>query len=170
MWQDEHVIELADGGGSGWAVDINKHGEIIGHWYADPAPPHIGMFIWRDGEMRSLGSFTGYLEYASAINNHGQVVGVADVNATASLRGFIWERGVLTDLNTLLRPGSRWLIVEAYDINDSGQIVGVGHRDGLRHRAVLLTPVAYEADPSADESADLDDLGIWIGDTDKSVP
>jgi len=43
------------------------------------------------------------------------------------------------DLNGLIPAGARWLLTEARDINDSGQIVGTGIFDG-QVRAFLLTP------------------------------
>jgi len=39
----------------------------------------------------------------------------------------------------LIPAGARWLLTEARDINDSGQIVGTGIFDG-QVRAFLLTP------------------------------
>jgi probable HAF family extracellular repeat protein len=47
----------------------------------------------------------------------------------------------MLDLNNLTPPDSGWLLTEAKDINDAGQIVGIGIVDGRQH-AFLLTPVA----------------------------
>jgi hypothetical protein len=38
----------------------------------------------------------------------------------------------MTDLNSLLPTGSRWQLVDAYAINDSGQIVGYGNINGAQ--------------------------------------
>jgi uncharacterized membrane protein len=50
----------------------------------------------------------------------------------------IWQGGVAIDLNRLI-TSSGWMLTSATGINDSGQIVGVGLRDG-QVRAFLLNP------------------------------
>ncbi len=52
------------------------------------------------------------------------------------------------DLNTVLPPGSGWVLERATGISDAGQIVGVGTLDGAT-RGFLLTPPA--------------DLAVWQG-------
>ena len=47
--------------------------------------------------------------------------------------------GVMTDLNQLIPQGSGWYLVDAFDINDAGQIVGRGLIGGEMH-AFVLTP------------------------------
>jgi probable HAF family extracellular repeat protein len=56
---------------------------------------------------------------ARAINNHGQVVGMAST-ASGRSRAFLWQNGVMTDLGSLREQGSS----DAVDINDRGQVVG----------------------------------------------
>ena len=63
------------------------------------------------------------ISLAFGINDHGQVVGQS-IGAGGS-RAFLWEDGVMTDLNTLAAPGSPFLIY-ANDINDRGEIAGQG--------------------------------------------
>ena len=53
---------------------------------------------------------------------------------------FVWDGGVITDLNDLIGAESGWILSEATGINTDGQIVGVGSLDGERG-AFLLTPV-----------------------------
>lgn len=66
-----------------------------------------------------------------AINNHNVVVGQGEVSAAvASARptvGFMYDinTDVITDLNTLLPCGSDYRIVDAYDINDAGEILAL---------------------------------------------
>jgi probable HAF family extracellular repeat protein len=56
------------------------------------------------------------------MNNRGQVVGQS-LGANGS-RAFLWENGVLLDLNTVLPPGSSLTLLYAGDINDTGEITG----------------------------------------------
>jgi len=49
---------------------------------------------------------------------------VSYISVTVSeFRGFLWHNGTMTDLNSMVPPGSG-LIFNAEDINDSRQIVG----------------------------------------------
>lgn len=60
---------------------------------------------------------------------------------------FLWEDGKIYDLNFASGVHSEFdILVEARDINDRGQIVGVGTID-REERAFLMTPI--EPDPKA---------------------
>jgi hypothetical protein len=56
---------------------------------------------------------------------------------SSTLRGFIWQDGVLTDLNDLVPP--EFYIRIANGINNAGQIVASGSYDD-ESAALLLTP------------------------------
>ena len=57
---------------------------------------------------------------------------------------FLHEDGVFHNLNDLIPRNSGWYLRQANDINDRGQIVGVGILDG-ETRAFLLTPTELSA-------------------------
>jgi probable HAF family extracellular repeat protein len=61
------------------------------------------------------------LSQAHAINARGQVVGVS-FGTAAGARAFLYENGVLSDLNDLIESDDVFL--SAQDINDAGQITG----------------------------------------------
>ena len=86
--------------------------------------------------MTDLGTLDGFLSSeAFAINDLGQIVGAS------GKRAFIWESGMMTDLNDLLVPNAGWdYLFDARDINNNGQITGTGVIDGDR-RAYVLTPI-----------------------------
>lgn len=71
---------------------------------------------------------------ATAINDHGQIIGVGDFNGAYS---FLWDNGQMTSLQPLLPADSPWYIWSVWKINNQGQIVGVGSIDG-EYRLVLL--------------------------------
>lgn len=48
-------------------------------------------------------------------------------------------RAKLHDLNAMLEPGTGWELVQALAINNRGEILGVGAREG-EDRIVLLRP------------------------------
>lgn len=118
-----------------WA--INDVGHVAG--YADRAIPEPGFdaFLW-DGGMRKLHNpFGGLFSLAYGLNDLGQVVGVAQ-RSDGSNRAFFWQESTgMIDLNTLLPADSPWELSWAYDINNNGQIVGVGLLNGRQHGFLL---------------------------------
>ena len=80
--------------------------------------------------------------FPAAINDRGDVVGWAATDyAYTDARAFAFVDGVLHDLTALLPPASGWTrLALALDINNLGEIVGVGQKDG-RALAFRLTPV-----------------------------
>jgi probable HAF family extracellular repeat protein len=93
--------------------------------------------------MTDLGSLPGLpTSHANAINNQGQVVGFSqDANGDdASSVAWIWQDGVMTDLNTLIASGSPLFLKEALSINDRGQIAGYGLLSDGENRGFLMTP------------------------------
>jgi probable HAF family extracellular repeat protein len=84
-------------------------------------------FLWTSGAgMRDLSTLPGDVASAGlGINDAGEVVGLS-VAATGDTRAFLWQNGVMTDLNTLIPAGSPLLLMYAGGINSSGAIVGYG--------------------------------------------
>lgn len=92
--------------------------------------------------MRSLGTLGGVSSRANDINGLGQIVGRSELGVGSGFeRAFLWDEGVMYNLDTLV-PG-HWgkTLVEATAINDLGHIVGY-YQDGLsgRQGAFLLLP------------------------------
>jgi uncharacterized membrane protein len=49
------------------------------------------------------------------------VVGVSILTGHA----FLWEKGTMTDLNSLVVSGTTLILTDAQDINDRGEITGI---------------------------------------------
>lgn len=73
---------------------------------------------------------------ATGINESAQIVGTCWGPGAGDLAGFIWQDGVLRDLDDLIDPKAEVRINLALAMNESGQIVG----DTSGVDAVLLTP------------------------------
>lgn len=102
-------------------------------------------FLWTDGVMQNLGGLAGaFYSTAYGINDHADVVGVSEAGGLGD-RAVLWSGGAVYDLNSFV-TGSGWTLIEAKDINNKGQIVGSGVKDGKFH-AFLLTPVVDAAVP-----------------------
>src|SRR5262249_29219537 len=65
--------------------------------------------------------------------------GQASNDSPTSRSAFVWQNGLITDLNTLIDSGLGWVLQIATGINDNGQITGTGTVGGQTH-AFLLTP------------------------------
>ena len=101
-------------------------------------------FLYAGSALKDLGTLLPAHTFSSAraINNAGQIVGVSSQSffTRQDERAFLYEDGRMLDLNGLIPPGSGWVLNVATDINNHGQIVGLGRLDG-QERGFMLTPV-----------------------------
>ena len=101
---------------------------MVGYVY--DAHPYRAFLKNPGQEMQDLGTLGGACSWAYAINDAGQVVGWADDTAVHSQKAFLWEKGVMYNLNhlTVNLPGNgEWpgvYLGTATAINDRGCIVG----------------------------------------------
>jgi len=134
LWEKNgKVTEIPNLGGTSWhtPMDINAQGDVVG--FSNPAEPgdEVGEFIsraflWINGAAKAtdLKTLPGdFFSEAFAINSRGQVVGVSFGGANGS-HAFLFENGVMKDLNDLVGPGFPDILRSAQDINDVGQITG----------------------------------------------
>jgi probable HAF family extracellular repeat protein len=120
------------------ATDISDSGAVVGFYDAcDNGGNLLGRrgFISSGGATTQIGSTT---TQANAINGVNWVVGGYFTAANTS-HAFVWIDGTLTDLNSLLPANCGWVLTSAQDVNDAGDIVGVGTVGGTVH-GFLLTP------------------------------
>jgi len=132
-YSDGHMKGLGalDGTNFSYATGINDDGVVVGGSLSASGNTHA--FRYANEVMTDLGTCNGHVSSAAkGINNQGVIVGGCD---TAP---FIYQNGVMTDLNTLIAPGPFYLYL-ATAINDLGQIAGYGFIGGMGH-AFLLTP------------------------------
>ena len=119
------------------ATTINDAGEVAGYLFTN-GQTHAAIALsggWSDlGDMLGGGSAR-----INDMNHFRQAVGTA-LNTNSQWQAFYYEDGHAYNLNQLLPSDSQdWNLVEARAINDQGQIVGVGQRNG-QTRAFLLFP------------------------------
>ena len=127
-------------GRSSVPAGINNAGEIVGT-SSNIVTGFRQAFIYRNGKMHNLGAQLGFsTSEGTAINNLGDIVGVGKRPDKEESQPFAYRKNALTELNTLPEVVSGgWLLVEAAAINDVGQIVGWGYKNG-QQRAYLLSP------------------------------
>jgi probable HAF family extracellular repeat protein len=128
------------GGTDSSANSVNDRGAVVGYSFtASDAAIHA--FLYSQGRMTDLGTLGGRNSAAAAINDQGAVVGES-LTSTSANHGFISRHGRMVDLNSLIPASSGFVITNAQDINDRGQIVAEGYETSSPrdHLALLLNP------------------------------
>lgn len=134
LFNGETLLDLGSSGKASEACCINDNSEVAGM-----SEDHA--FLYTAGQMKDLGTLGGDRSRAMALNSAGDVVGTSSTSADSSSRAFLYHDGTLFDLNDLADAARRgWLLTEAVDINDVGQIIGTGVLNSSR-RLFLLVPV-----------------------------
>jgi probable HAF family extracellular repeat protein len=174
---------LADDNNCSVAKSINAHGEISGTSENGVIDPALGVsavhaVVWKQGEIKDLGTLGGADSNAGAINDHGQVVGFAfnavpdplsliyfglvGVTNGTQTRAYLWENGVMHDLNTLGGPDAVALFV-----NERGQVAGFSYTDSTSNPVTPFQPGIPTVHPFVwtrkDGMKDLGSIGGTIG-------
>lgn len=139
---------------------INDYGAIAGGSRTDPTLPTA--VLWNSTAI-SLGVPSDvFFSEAWGINNSQTVVGSLHypTHDERELRAFIWNGGILTDLNDLFF-GSEWMLGTADDINNRGHIVADGH--------ILRNGVASKLQPLIDDPGSAWAFPIVINDLDQVI-
>jgi probable HAF family extracellular repeat protein len=128
LWENGVPSEIPNLGGHSWNTPtaINNQGTVVG--FSLPAGQdgtrNFEAFLWTQaGGLVRIGKLAGDIRAeALGINEKNQVVGLSR-GGPFLFRAFLWENGVLRDLNCLTEPGSLFLLF-ANDINDRGEVAG----------------------------------------------
>jgi probable HAF family extracellular repeat protein len=130
LWDGGKMTDLGTFGGDfGQANWINEAGDIVG--FAENKDQALLAFLWKDGVLTNLGAVKGEAcSAALGINSKSQVVGLSAKTCTftaADRHASLWENGHVIDLNTFLPPSvDLQQLTDAYNINDRGEIAGLG--------------------------------------------
>ncbi len=124
IWNVDFITGISDSisgignvGEELYPYDVNDFGCVVGQKGG-------GAFLWKNGKFAMIQSNAK----AVALNNNGDIVGM---NNSPQPRAFIFKDGIVYDLLSLVVDNDGWSRLEyAADINDSGQIVGHGIKEG----------------------------------------
>jgi probable HAF family extracellular repeat protein len=131
------------GGEASLALCTNDAGQIVGGAENPDGLERACLFDPTGGGNNvDLGTLGGDESEAKSINNKGEIVGMAHNmhNLWCATLFDPTGRGLNVDLNTLTDPACGWTLTAAYDINDSGWIVGYGTNPQGEEHAFLLVP------------------------------
>jgi probable HAF family extracellular repeat protein len=167
LWEDDVMTDLGKlpDRDHSQALAINDNGDVVGSSWVVTSPNFFSAdraTLWRStGEIVDLGRTPGPEacvsglpfwtdNVARAVNNQGQIVGDAQCVASGGARaGFLWQDGVMHNLEDLIPADTGWEILAARGINDAGQIVGFGITPGGDLQAYRLDPVTETSAPVA---------------------
>jgi probable HAF family extracellular repeat protein len=145
LWQSGTMTDLGSlGGAISVAHAINDAGLIVGGSLNGSGKRHAFSIQAGGGNpMQDIGTLVGakgLFSEAYAVNSSGTIVGASVHNTTTTdTHAFVYENGVMKDLNTMLPGNSGWILTNATGINDAGEITGTGVYKGAT-MAFLLMP------------------------------
>lgn len=143
QYRDGSMTDLGTlGGENSYAYDINDAGQVVGGSQVVGSVTHA--FVYSQGTMTDLGTLGGDDAWGRSINATGQIVGRSRL-ASGISRSFLYTDGTMWNLDTLVDPASGWNQLDAYDINDAGQLTGYGRNGDGQWHGFLLTPVPEPA-------------------------
>ena len=151
LWEKGKATDLGNLGGTtgqaggNIALDINYQGQVVGN--SDlPGDTTFHAFLWtKEKGMQDLGTLSGDVASLSiSINDAGSVIG-ASIDASGNPRAFLWEKGAMTDLNTLIAGDSRLYLLTGCSINSRGEITGLGLTSTGEIHTYLATPTHRDA-------------------------
>jgi len=146
LWEKGKATDLGNLGGTtgqaggNIALDINNQGQVVGNSdLAGDTTFHAFLWTKRTGT-QDLGTLSGDVASLSiSINDAGSVVG-ASLDTNFNPRAFLWEKGVMTDLNTLIAGDSPLYLLTGCSINSRGEIIGLGLTSTGEIHTYLATP------------------------------
>jgi len=147
LWTNGSKTPLTSlGGDFVEATTLNDSGTIVGA-NTDAADANFIAAAWNHSGsgklLGTVGTDTGSI--ALGINNHGVVVGGSGsitLSGSAYAHAFVWQKGTMSDLNTMIPSGSPLTLNVAYTINQAGVIAGLGTTSTGDTHAFILVPAS----------------------------
>lgn len=117
------------------AVAINSAGHVLVQSLTPPA-----VFLRRDGKLTPVKLSSEVASQPLALNHCDVIVGEFGA-ASDFYHAFIWDaQHGFRDLNQLIDASAGWTLESALDINDRGEVVGVGDHGNEEDAGFLLVP------------------------------
>ncbi|MGA8541059.1 MAG: hypothetical protein WB566_16270 [Terriglobales bacterium] len=152
LWENGKPIDLGNIGGGAWNTpsSLNAHGQIVG--FANTGGDENAAFapaawLWTKATgMQPLPLLSGDTNsIADDINEKGQIVGqsAGPADGPIGVRAFLYENGMMMDLNALIQPDTSLYLTNGGGINDSGEIIGTAFDANSGLLVAFLAVPAY---------------------------
>lgn len=141
LWRNGQLTNLGTFGGTfGSTSWINEAGVIAG-WAAESDNATIHAAVWKNAAIKDLGSLPGdECAFAYGINAHDQIVGTTFSMPSAcfwpsesetDMNAALWQKGSVLNLNDAIVSDAPLNLVIAMDVDDAGDIAGIGVPPGV---------------------------------------
>ena len=167
LWQNGAMSDLGllPGDEDSGASAINELGVIVGssgRTDLDTYEQFYRPFIYENGQIRAI-PVPGTESFGADINDAGVVVGTMRAGgAVTPWHAWIYQDGVVTNLNSVKPTGTGLHLAFANAINNAGQIAGVAMDAQGRYHGFLLTPGGV-APPSVPPALSINDASVIEG-------
>jgi probable HAF family extracellular repeat protein len=158
------------GGNFSVAIAINNHGQVVGQSEIPGGVGHV--FLYSAGYMQDV-AFTpvlsNYTRGANGIYNLGEIVG--NYSGPNFSHAFLYQAGHVIDLTPSIidiPPSPRYGI--AYDINDLGQVVGLGGSHAFLYSNGITKDLGTIPGTDFSEALAINNKGEIVGDSRSSSP
>jgi probable HAF family extracellular repeat protein len=164
LWMNDQVIELGTLAEMETVpAAINNDNQIVGRSRVPLAGSQFGTnhaFFWSDGVMVDVGTLPGHnLSTASDISHDGLVLGTSSTLGEPNLHGFIWNGGIIRDINTIVMNSPVSLLESCVAISANGHIVSGGNDASSNVVTAILVPsLRLVADVNGTCTVDVDDF------------
>ncbi len=147
LWEKGKTTDLGNLGGKtgqaggNIAYNINNQDQVVG--VSDlSGDTNYHAFLWTKATgMQDLSTLSGDVNSSAVgINDQGVVVG-GSIDSAGNSRAFLWQNGVMTDLNTLTTNPPLYLLFGCA-INSDGVITGLGLTSTGELHTYLATPIS----------------------------
>ena len=169
FWSQGKLYDLGTlGGTKSLPTGLNENGHVSG-MSRTTNNETLHAVLWRNRKINDLGTVPGdACSFAWGLNSKDQVVGISlpDPCDFSVAHAFLWDRGSMVDLNTLIPHDAGLTLVYGEAINDAGEIVGIGVPPGVSPADVEVLGHAYVLIPEEDT---FDSEGESVQTTNESV-
>jgi len=134
-------VNAALGTPDSYGNSINDSGHFVGNAQATAI---IYGFRYAYDSVVSVGKLSqdtgGQYTVANGTNNFDQVVGSSRITGSSNHHAFLWEHGVIHDMNDSIDPTSGIILISANSITDGGTITCSGTLNGMNQTFVITPP------------------------------
>ncbi len=171
IWQDGETVDLGviPGGFTAYALAVNDQepAQVVGTGQVPQDGFTFGVarpFLWDGTRLINLGILPGHDHCgASDIGAYNGIIQIVGAVSGGGNSAFVWQEGVMTDLNDLIPLEAGVHVDIAHGINNAGQIACEGTDANADVVGIVLDPIEPPlGDLTCDGEVDRSDLDLLL--------